>query len=609
MKCPSCLQDTAIEADGYYECESCGYCFSLGSHFAPGLADHGIKGFDYVDHFHLRRAIIDHFGEEQWTASKSEPNFLHHLKTRIEDNRDLFYKFCKIDFWLFDSWVFAPAVEEVYGKYITGDYNIFMVDFLQSFRRTMEVAPRRHSKSMKGYSWLAWKMWWLYSENRKYFPTVIFSYIPSLAGDHVENFKRFVAESENIRALGFKDSDPTAKYNGTYTTKNKEFTIKHFGMKGAKRGTNCNAAMLDDVYTDPDHPDDPRIVRTVNKQLKSQIIPLIQGPHHIRGTALSESDLWFSQDEAMVYGDAIQIIKAINELKIEDKIVEYALWPNHPDYDIYGLKDLQRATVYTDPGTGKIYMFDQEFQGVPMTSTDSKWGMDIINKSIDPDLVWYRYDRDHRTWGLRCDYASMFNVATWDPGKGVHPAQFCVFNIQGGVWRQIASEWFDHMPYARARGDDSLTQTEIINASRNFFGWDKLYGDNTNQVLEFAHERGEIPGLVPIRISSPVRNGFLTEITKFLGTDGLKLLPDERQAKQLHQIRNDGSCPTSYGPNGGHGEPLTTLGLALTGHLIEDPGDQKRVRVIQRGTRMSAQDRAAATMGGRDVRTEQRARF
>jgi hypothetical protein len=108
----------------------------------------------------------------------------------------------------------------------------------------------------------------------------------------------------------------------------------------------------------------------------------------------------------MVYGDAIQIIKAINELKIDNKIVEYALWPNHPDYDIYGLKDLQRATVYTDPGTGKIYMFDQEFQGVPMTSTDSKWGMDIINKSIDPDLVWYRYDRDHRTWGLRCDYAS-----------------------------------------------------------------------------------------------------------------------------------------------------------------------------------------------------------
>jgi hypothetical protein len=285
------------------------------------------------------------------------------------------------------------------------------------------------------------------------------------------------------------------------------------------------------------------------------------------------------------------------------------LWPNHPDYDIYGLKDLQRATVYTDPGTGKIYMFDQEFQGVPMTSTDSKWGMDIINKSIDPDLTWYRYDRERRSWGRACDYASMFNIATWDPGKGIHPAQFCVFNVQGGVWRQLASEWFDHMPYARARGDDTLTQTEIINASRNFFGWQKLYGDNTNQVLEFAHERGEIPGLVPIRISSPVRNGFLTEITKFLGTDGLKLLPDERQAKQLHQIRNDGSCPTSYGPNGGHGEPLTTIGMALTGHLIEDPGDLVRVQVIQRGTRMSAQDRAASNLGPGDVRREPRPRF
>lgn len=609
MKCPACLQDTAIEADGYYECESCGYCFSLGSHFAPGLADHGIGNFDYVDHFHLRRAIIDHFGEEQWTVSRSEPNFLHHLKTRIENNRDLFYKMCKIDFWLFDSWVFSPAVAKVMGKYVTGDYNLWMCDFLQSFKHTMGVMPRRHSKSTKGYSWLAWYMWRLPSMQQNYFPANIFSYLPNLAGTHVENFKRFVAASDAIRDLGFKDQDPTAKRVGTYKAGNKEFTIDPIGMRGAVRGLNSQAGIFDDIYTDPDHPDDPKIVYKVNRILKSEMINIIQGPYHIRGTALSEADLWFSTEEVKLYGDAVQIIKAINQIEINGKVIEYALWPENPDYDIYGLKDKQRRTIYIEPGTGTVFMFDQEFQGVPMTSTDSKWDMQIINKSIDLDLAWYRYDRDHRTWGLRCDYANQFNIATWDPGKGVHPAQFCVFNVQGGVWRQIASEWFDHMPYARARGDDSLTQIEIINASRNFFGWEKLYGDNTNQVLEFAHERGEIPGLVPIRISSPVRNGFLTEITKFLGTDGLKLLPDERQAKQLHQIRNDGSCPTSYGPNGGHGEPLTTLGLALTGHLIEDPGDQKRVRVIQRGTRMSAQDRAASNLGPGDVRKEPRFRF
>ena len=234
---------------------------------------------------------------------------------------------------------------------------------------------------------------------------------------------------------------------------------------------------------------------------------------------------------------------------------------------------------------------------MPMTSTDSKWPMQTINKSIDMDAPWYRYDRDRRSWGRTCDYSNMFNIATWDPGKGVHPAQFCVWNVQTGVWRQLASEWFDHIPYSRPKGSDELTQMEIINSSRAFFGWTKLYADNTNQVLEVIHERGEVPGMVPVRINTNTKQMFLTEITKFLGTSAIKLLPDERQAKQLHQIRNDGSCPTSYGPNGGHGEPLTTIGLALIGHLIEDSDKKESVRVIHRGHKLSDRERRAATFG------------
>jgi len=232
---------------------------------------------------------------------------------------------------------------------------------------------------------------------------------------------------------------------------------------------------------------------------------------------------------------------------------------------------------------------------VPMTSTDSKWSTPTINKSIDMALPWYRYDQARRSWGKRCQHADKNNIATWDLGEAVHPAHFCVWRLESGAWRQIASEWFDKVPYTRASGSTELTQLDIINQSKLFFGWTKLYADNTDRVLQFIHERKEMPGLVPIKITVPVRKSFINEITKYLGTPALKLVSDERQAAQLHQIRNDGSCPVSYGPNGGHGEPLTTVGLALIGHLIEAQDVKKRTRIVPHGTRLKKTARRAAS--------------
>jgi hypothetical protein len=467
---------------------------------------------------------------------------------------------------LFEQWVMVPAIKEVEGNWWGGPYSFWMTDFLQAFNFTMGVMPRRHSKSTKNYVWLAWQMWKLPGLKTKLFPTTYISYLPTLAGAHVENFKRYVDVSEHFKTLGFKDDSRGAKHLATYKAGANEFKLTPFGMKGGIRGTNAKAGIFDDIYTDPDDPHNPKIVYKVNRLLKTSMISLVQGPYHIRGTALSLSDLWFDEGERAVYSDghAIQILKAIN---IDNSGQEYAIWPENPFYTLEELQKLRKKIVYEEPGTGKLYMFDQEFQGQPLTALDSKYELDRIYRSIDPELSWYHYDREARKWLGKFENKGMVTIGSWDLGRFVHPAHFCVWVVQSGTWTQIASEWMNGVKY-ETKDSQELSQLDILKQAISFFGLRYIYADNTNQAIQGIVDRGDVPSLVPISIGPQVKLACATAIDRFLGTPYLKLLPDARQRTQLHNIKKDLSCSVTFGELGGHGEPLTTIGLAIEGPRI-----------------------------------------
>jgi hypothetical protein len=494
----------------------------------------------------------------------------------VFDAAEKLYEETYNSFYLFFDKIFSIALKNKYGKYVSGDYIKRSCDFLQNNKRTMYISGRGHLKSIRLYALLAWKIW-KNKKDKKNLRIDYLSYNQDLAAMHIDNLKDLINRTFFFYE-GLYDEDSTASSKASYIwlepgmrkEELPKIDIGAFGILGGLRGGHPDAVFLDDPYTNDMKKQvgaiEPDIVKKINTIFDTTVLPmpLFDGEIHITGTPQSYADLWFNPKYKKIKKDDYLkfVVKIEPVYKHYDYITqkfiegakEEALWPEM--FPLEGLK--QQEEILT------LQQFKQEYLCVPRSSAESFFEQDRIEKSMeygrqeglinydDGNLGFLRFNRDD-FWGQKI-------VAGYDAGKSRHPAHFVVFAYGNGMLTQILSKWMDSWDYSFSY-EGKPSQFKYINDAVKHFGIQKIWGDNTNSVLTSAIERGDIPGLVEIKISHSLKGKMAYSLQKHLGKPELRLLGDNRQSDSLLSVQNEGLKIVET--TAGHGEAFTSLGFVL----------------------------------------------
>ena len=493
-------------------------------------------------------------------------------------------------FYLFVEKIFSLAIKEKYGRWISGNYIKRSCDFLQNNKRTMYVSGRSHFKSLRYYSYLAWLVW-KNKRDKLNISIAYISYNQDLAGAHIGKFKELINKSF-FMSEGLYDEYSTATQKAQYMwpeegkTKQEipHIDINCYGIMGGLRGIHPDYTFLDDVYSDESRQDaaflEPETVKKINILFRKVVIPmpLPGGELHIIGTPQSYSDLWYQKEFYRKEGDGADSERF--EVRIEPAITSWdpetrsyregeekkALWP-----EMFSLEFLEEREAVQ----GK-QEFQQEYLTSPKISSDSFFEMDKIDESIrlgrENLLVNYaNFDR-YNTF-KKDEWFGYRIFAAYDAGKIRHPAHFVVFAYNNGTLTQLLSKWMDGWSYTNSP-DGKPSQFEYMKEAVKHFGIQKIWGDNTNAILEGALEQRDIPGLVGLKITHSLKSKMALSLQKTLGTPRLLLLDDERQKRALLAVQND-RLKIAEGKDH-HGESFTTLAFIVMNTIEMGKGNVVR---------------------------------
>lgn len=482
-------------------------------------------------------------------------------------------------FYHFFDKIFSIAIKNKYGKYVSGDYIKRSCDFLQYNKRTMYLGPRGHLKSVRLYAYIAWRIW-RNKKDKKNIRIDYLSFNQDLAAMHVDNLKDLINRTFFF-AEGLYDEDSTATSKASYiwlepNTRKEELPkidLGAYGILGGLRGGHPQILIVDDPYQNDMKKNvgaiEPDTVKKINTIFDTTILPmpLFDGELHVTGTPQSYADLWFNpkyrkekKEEYLKF--TVRIEPAYKHYDyVTQKFIEgakpEALWPEL--FPLDGLR--QQEEIQT------TQQFKQEYLCTPRSSAESFFEVDRIDKSIEFGLEGGLVNHDNGFGFLPFDINNYFGktiIASYDPGQSKHPAHFAVFAYGDGILTQILSKFMDNWDYTSI-SPERPSQFRYIRDAIKHFGIQKTWGDNTNSVLKTTIERGEIPGLIEVKISSSLKGKMAYAIQKHLGKPELKILNDKRQKETLLSVQNEGLkiVETSQG----HGEFFTTLGFVVVNTL------------------------------------------
>jgi len=478
------------------------------------------------------------------------------MKVYLIDDFNFFYNLTYLDFRLFVFSVYAWAVQEYEnGNWCGGKYVAESADFLQKNKWTMFVGARGHWKSMRFYAYVMHIIWKNLYDNR-HERIFYFSYKTTQARDHVNLIKEFIKSSEIFTVLGLKDKKSSADTLAIYSFDDKHnISIRAFGILESTRGKHGRYVLVDDPLKDDSNPSKPTNVMLIKKLFKD-VVESIPNPDngilHVIGTPMSQFDMWYDKATSKKY--KIEFKPAIYEENGEEK----ALWPER--FPLSWLIE-QRESGYIETTDGNLFSFSQEYLCEPRSVHNSFFNKQKLEKSIDNSLIdWNMSDPRFVNKHERFTPDEVFPVyGGLDLGKKQHPGHLAIFQYNPHIDQlvQVHSHWFQKINYT-SDDPEEPTQLKYLKDAVKYFNIQKIIFDNTRGEFETILERNVLPQLEPVSIGQRNKVSMAVEIENRLGTDKLKLLPEERQKSQLLSIQGDLSCIAT---SQGHGEPLTSIGL------------------------------------------------
>lgn len=436
----------------------------------------------------------------------------------------------KHSFKYFVNHIFAASFDHfVRGKYIDDT-----CDFLQENKRTIRIAPKDHFKSTSFYAYFMWKLMFPKSWN---LVAHYFSYEPNMAAYHTRNIKKLIQLNPYFE--GFTDLKPNADSIISYSTPTnarakKTVALYPQSLLAFKRGIHSALIFVDDPLQDPENRLNPKNVEKINRIIKSQILdmPTKNGELHIVGTPQTPNDFFFDID--VTYRFKVKILPAV-----VDEKKKIALWPEHMDFDELMIRKRERGDR----------VFNQEYNCIPISETNSWISRAEIQKIINPDLP--KNLRELKTENKV--------ILGWDIGKKRHPSHIAIFEVMpDGTYVQRYSKFMDGWDYTR--------QVNLVNLLMDRFSVDAGYYDSTRGELEAIKEiAGLHPRLRGVNFTQKKKFKMATKWEAKISDDKIQLLDDWRQTDQICAVNSDLQAAET---SAGHGEPFWSISLCFADELI-----------------------------------------
>lgn len=437
----------------------------------------------------------------------------------------------KYSFKFFVNNIFSKSFDHfVGGKYIDDT-----CDFLQNNKKTIRIAPKDHFKSTSFYAYFMWKLMFPKTHN---LVAHYFSYEPNMAAYHTRNIKKLIELNPFFE--GFEDLKPNADSILSYAvpTKNlyrrKTVSLYPQSLLAFKRGIHSPLIFVDDPLQDPENRLNPKNIEKINRIIKTQILdmPTKNGELHIVGTPQTPNDFFFDVD--VTYRFKVKIMPAV-----VDEKRKIALWPEHMPFEELMIRKRERGER----------VFNQEYNCVPMTETDSWISRAEIQKVIDYSLP--KNLRELKTENKV--------ILGWDIGKKRHPSHIAIFEVMpDGTYVQRYSRFLDGWDYTR--------QVKLVNSLMDRFSVDSGYYDSTRGELEAIKENvGLHPRLRGVNFTQKKKFKMATKFEAKIYDNKIKLLDDFRQTDQICAVNSDLQAAETAA---GHGESFWSISLCFADELI-----------------------------------------
>jgi hypothetical protein len=478
--------------------------------------------------------------------------------------KEAIYRATYEDFPTFIDLIWSQGYEE----FTRGDWILRRAQFMQGESQTCYVGPRNHFKTSGIHAHFGWKTWRArfnalssaeWAEGPKDLEAHYFSYKQKSAGYQIGESSDSIKDllANNPWFSGLEDLKPTATTKGQWSWDGGEhkISIDPHGMLSHVRGIHCDVVYIDDPFQDPENELNPTTILKINHVFKTGVysIPKVEDGDeiHIVTTPQTEEDFTFDRD--LMDEFAHQVIPAI-----EDEQQEEVIWPEWFTYS-----DLMAKKEQIGPK-----LFNQEYMCSPKSSEVGFFRDEHVQEMVVPALPDWGED-GIATGSWAAPWANCTGVvAGHDIGKRQHPAHFVVFaclerptpdgkgklkSSKAGHLVQLHQKWMDGWDYTR--------QNEYHKQAVDYFGLDSIWIDNTRGEFDSLDEMGQLPSQSElVSLSGGTKGEMAGYLDVFSGAGRVKLLNDGRQKRQLTVVTQDLDAVET---NEGHGEPFTSIGLAL----------------------------------------------
>lgn len=495
--------------------------------------------------------------------------------------REAIYQATYEDFATFIDLIGSQSFEEGFTR---GSWVLQRAQYLQESKRTCFVGPRRHLKSTGFYLHWMWKLWRArfnalesaeWAEGRAEYEGQYFSYKQKSAGYHIGGAK------DSIKALiernpwfaGLEDLKPTAETKGQWSWDGGEnvSSLNPQGMMSHTRGINADIIYVDDPFQDDDSkggsgPLQPTKVLKINYIFRTNVYQIAvdeEDEVHISTTPQTDEDFTFDHQLLADYEHWVQPA-------IEDEENQEVIWPERMDYD-----DLAAKREQLGPKD-----FNQEYMCQPMSNEIGFFADEDVERMMVPGLLDHGEDGlASGSWEWSWSNYKPRIVAGHDIGKKNHPAHFAVFaclpreipdadgrlsSAKAGHLVQLHQKWMDGWDYTR--------QNRYHQQAVDYFGLDAIWIDNTRGEFDSLEEMGQLPQESKlVSLSGGTKGEMAGYLDVFSASGRVKLLNDGRQKRQLTVVTQDLDAVET---NEGHGEPFTSIGLALMASQKRSWGSQ-----------------------------------
>lgn len=433
---------------------------------------------------------------------------------------------------------FSKGIEKVEGLFIRGNHFKDWCDFMQFNNWTGSIGPRKHGKTMcKVLGYCAWRIWQTQERKRPYYEMMIISNIETLAARKIAMLNRLIDANPDFDH--FKRMT-TAEGIAHYKVNGNEIIIYPAGIGSANRSVHPDEVHVTDPHSDPDKKVsfDPVEIIKDSQVFRRAIMnfPKEGGMLHCEGTRMSSWDIFGYISKSKLF-----------QYREDEAIIDYStkeiLWPEYYTFD--------RLMSIKEDGPED---FEQEYQGVPIRSTQGYITQDELDQVINPDLKPIDFNVPIGTKKeIRGGY---------DLGKKAHPSHISVFSWDGsGKKTQLLSLWMDRMDYS--------VQVETVTKIIKNLKVDSMRYDNTRGELEGLMEIGALPQeMEPVLFNVKTKHSMARALGTAVRRGEIELLDDPRQTAQ---ILNCDSELRSEDTSDGHGDSFWTNAMAMESFCVVEP--------------------------------------